>query len=349
MDSGEPTRTIPTSTPSGPAGPLTVFLSWIAYPIAIAGSLLLFTFLRESGIHELAAGHLAVLVGAVAMTLLERLLPERDAWRGDRGDVKTDLTYMLLVQLALPAGLTLVLALGLLSVFGPFAPHRLAPWPHAAPIWVQAGLMLLVAEFLRYWLHRAAHKSRILWRLHAVHHSPDKLYWLNVGRFHPMEKGIQFLFDVLPFGVMGVREEVLLTYMVFYAVHGFFQHSNVRVRLGVLNHLVAGPELHRWHHSRDPTESDHNFGNNLILWDTLFRTRFLPADRQVGALGLKDPDYPSGFLGQMVAPLIRSGTTPRTAPAADPGRTTGGRGTIRPVPGPGRPAGSHLRPAQPAR
>ncbi len=31
-----------------------------------------------------------------------------------------------------------------------------------------------------------------LWRLHEVHHSPDILYTLNVGRFHPLEKALHF-------------------------------------------------------------------------------------------------------------------------------------------------------------
>ena len=34
-----------------------------------------------------------------------------------------------------------------------------ALWPHAWPIWLQAVLMVLVVDFLRYWLHRAAHQN----------------------------------------------------------------------------------------------------------------------------------------------------------------------------------------------
>ncbi|MFQ5566823.1 MAG: sterol desaturase family protein, partial [Paracoccaceae bacterium] len=91
-------------------------------------------------------------------------------------------------------------------------------------------------------------------------------------------------------------------YFVFYAVNGFFQHSNVDARLGPLNWLVAGPELHRWHHSRIVRESNTNFGNNLIVWDALFGTRYLP-ERQVGVLGLLNRAYPKDFLGQTLAPV----------------------------------------------
>ena len=127
--------------------------------------------------------------------------------------------------------------------------------------------MLLSADFLRYWLHRAYHEVAFMWPFHAVHHSPHKLYWMNVNRFHPLDKASQYIFDAMPFVLLGVSEEVLALYFVFYAVNGFFQHCNIDVRLGVLNYVVSGPELHRWRHSIHPEESNQNYGNNLIVWD----------------------------------------------------------------------------------
>ena len=109
--------------------------------------------------------------------------------------------------------------------------------------------MLLIADFGRYWLHRAFHKFGLMWRFHAVHHSPRRLYWLNVGRFHPIEKAVQYVFDALPFTLVGVSGDVLAGYFTFYAVNGFYQHSNCLVWLGRLNYVISGPELHRWHHS----------------------------------------------------------------------------------------------------
>ena len=51
------------------------------------------------------------------------------------------------------------------------------------------------------------------------------------------------------------------------------------MRFGVLNHVFATPELHRWHHSRVVEESNANYGSNVIVWDTLLGTRLRPADR----------------------------------------------------------------------
>jgi sterol desaturase/sphingolipid hydroxylase (fatty acid hydroxylase superfamily) len=163
--------------------------------------------------------------------------------------------------------------------------------------------MILVVDFLRYWLHRAAHENKYLWQLHSVHHSVEQLYWLNTARFHPLEKALQMSLDSLPFLLMAVDERVLALYYIAYATNGFFQHSNIRLRFGVLNYVIGSAELHRWHHSRKPKESNANYGNNVIIWDLLFGTWYLPKDRDIQALGLQDRRYPRSFLAQMRAPF----------------------------------------------
>ena len=189
-------------------------------------------------------------------------------------------------------------------------------WPHHLPYWVQAIVMILVADFLRYWFHVACHKNSFLWRFHAVHHSPDKLYWINTGRFHPIEKAAQFLFDALPFILLGISESVLAFYFVFYAVNGFFQHSNIELRFGVLNYLISTAELHRFHHSRVASEANSNYGNNTIIWDVLFGTRYLPAGRNIEKLGLKNTKYPLSFLEQLKTPFV-GGADKKVLPLPD--------------------------------
>ena len=129
-----------------------------------------------------------------------------------------------------------------------------ALWPHGWPIWIQALLMILTVDFLRYWLHRAAHQNDTLWRLHSVHHSVEQLYWLNTARFHLIEKALQMTLDSLPFLLMAVDPTVLALYYVAYATNGFFQHCNIELRYGFLNYIVGSADTHRWHHSRIPRE-----------------------------------------------------------------------------------------------
>jgi sterol desaturase/sphingolipid hydroxylase (fatty acid hydroxylase superfamily) len=127
-----------------------------------------------------------------------------------------------------------------------------------------------------------------------------------VFRFHPAEKALQFLCDTLPFMLVGIGPEVLAYYFVFYAVSGLFQHSNCDLRLGWLNYLVSGPEVHRWHHSRRVAESNNNYAHSFVVWDLLFGTYFRPRDRAVEELGLRARDYPRRFIAQLAAPFDRA-------------------------------------------
>ena len=274
-----------------------------AYPAVMIAALGLHAGLARLGLSPPVAAYAAGLAGASLITWHEIRLPYRETWKPAAPEVGNDLLFLVTVQVALP----LLLAVSLVSALARcFAANGIAVnvlWPHHLPVWLQVALMLLAADFGRYWLHRAFHQFGLMWRFHAVHHSPRRLYWLNVGRFHPVEKAVQYVFDALPFALVGVSQDVLAGYFTFYAVNGFYQHSNCLVWLGPLNYVISGPELHRWHHSMLARESDRNFGNNLIVWDVLFGTRFLPDDRDVSLLGLVDRQYPAGFWAQMGTPF----------------------------------------------
>ncbi len=274
----------------------------ISYPFGICASYALLAFLSNFLAVEIAA-YVAVLFGAAVVTLHELTVPYRNEWNPTLFEVANDATYMIVCQIFFERLLTLVALFVVVRLATSASWQGIGLWPHEWPIWLQAVAILVIGDLLRYWLHRGFHRFSWMWRLHAVHHSPDRLYWLNVGRFHPLEQTLQFVADALPFILLGVSTDVLSVYFVFYAVNGFYQHSNCHVRLGWLNWIVAGPELHRWHHSLDSNESNNNFGNNLILWDVLFGTRYFPQDRNVTTLGISAKNYPMDFLRQLAAPF----------------------------------------------
>jgi sterol desaturase/sphingolipid hydroxylase (fatty acid hydroxylase superfamily) len=275
----------------------------IHYPATMVGAFALFAMLRAAGMPLIVSTYLPALSVAAIVTWLELRQPNRETWRPPAREIRTDLVFMIVVQLAMPPLVGFLFANALVEP----ARSRDLPiaraWPHGWPIWTQAILIVLAVDFMRYWLHRAAHESDTLWRLHAVHHSVDQLYWLNTARFHPIEKALQMCLDSLPFLLMGVDATVLALYYLAYASNGFFQHCNIRLRYGFLNYIVGSAETHRWHHSREPRESNANYGNTVIVWDLIFGTWFLPTDRAVDSLGLKDPTYPKAFLGLMRAPF----------------------------------------------
>ena len=65
--------------------------------------------------------------------------------------------------------------------------------------------------------------------------------------------------------------------------------------------IVAGPELHRWHHSTTIAEGHANYGNNLIIWDSFFGQDFcLPKDSIEVGIGNKHGQRVSS---QIIAPL----------------------------------------------
>jgi sterol desaturase/sphingolipid hydroxylase (fatty acid hydroxylase superfamily) len=123
----------------------------------------------------------------------------------------------------------------------------------------------------------------------------------------------------VPLALLGAGAPVLALVNVFSAVHGAFQHANVPVRLGPLNWIFSMTELHRWHHSPVPAESNHNYGGNLIVWDVIFGTRWLPADREPPeVLGIEAlPAFPMGFWANLAAPFRWRQVLGAAAPAGE--------------------------------
>jgi ornithine lipid hydroxylase len=275
---------------------------YLWYPVTVGAGMGLFALLITEAAPTVVALYASIgLVGAAVLALQWRF-PERREWRPCWNAVKTDLAFMAVIQGALPQALAAACALAL--------SERLqrdlvvdSGWPHAWPLAAQVVLMLVLVDFMRYWLHRACHRYSWLWRLHAVHHSPQVLYSLNSGRFHPLEKTLHFCVDTAPFLALGVAPEVIAGYVLLYAANGLFQHSNVRLRYGWLNYLVGSAETHRWHHARDPRLAACNYGTTTAIWDVLFGTWALRGRRQLKEVGIMDASYPSNVLEQILVPL----------------------------------------------
>ena len=280
------------------------FVPFIAYPSVVSLCFILQIVLIYFGLPLSLATWITVLFGLVSIIILERIIPSRVVWVPNKKDWINDLFYMVLVQILLVKLLTFIAGIFLINIFQSYDLTIKNIWPKEWSIGAQAILMVLIADFFRYWLHRLSHEWIPLWRLHAVHHSPHKLYSMNVGRFHPLEKAIQFVFDALPFIILGITQNVLALYFIFYSINGFFQHCNIKIYLGPLNYVVSGPELHRWHHSKIIKDSNNNYGNNLIIWDLLFGTWHLPKSEEVEQLGLINRNYPMGLIEQLKSPFI---------------------------------------------
>ncbi|MBX9851910.1 MAG: GH3 auxin-responsive promoter family protein [Cytophagaceae bacterium] len=284
----------------------TAVLPYLIFPFTMIISVCTYLLLLQTEIHFILSTYIPLTFAGLSVTFFEFYTPYKKEWIADKNDVKHDMLFMVFIQLIFSKFLTFFTAYVLLKTVNHFHLTFQGIWPHKLPVLVQGIIMVLIIDFFRYWMHRASHNTKYLWRLHAVHHSPKKLYWLNVGRFHPIERSLQFLIDSFPFMLIGVNEKVLAMYFLFFAVNGFFQHCNIQLKYGFLNYIFSSAELHRWHHSRKIEESNNNYSNTTIIWDVLFGTRFLPKEKHVGELGLINPNYPLDFTSQMKTPFIGS-------------------------------------------
>ncbi len=277
------------------------------YPLTILATLLIGYNLLYAQQLPLLSILLPLSLGFLVVGIMERLQPYRPAWNQSHQDVPTDSLYIginvglrELVNIGFKLGLiSLAAAVGLDS-------NGLGVWPTDWHPLLQVLPALVVFDFFEYWFHRCSHRYRFLWRFHAVHHSPKRLYFFNAARFHFVDWIVLSAIEVAVLFAMGADPKVIALCVIFIQVHGLFQHANIELKLGPLNYLVSGPELHRWHHSKIVSESDTNFGNNVIIWDILFGTYYLPKERQVGVIGLLNPAYPESYWGQLKAAFLRT-------------------------------------------
>jgi len=282
-------------------------LSCVAFP----GTLVVMLGLAIGGIGQGYPAELVVLVLAVSTAVitfvLEVVHPHTVLWSHSKGDIKTDVLHMLLSEMLPPQIFNALFVTGLLVVAGQASAYiGFDLWPYGWPYVAQLALALTIGEFFHYWWHRFCHEFDLLWRLHATHHSAPRLYFLNAGRFHPIDTLAGYALQATPILLLGCNLETLALFSLFTAIHGLFQHANIKVKLGPLNYIFSMAELHRWHHSRNIEDANANYGGNLIIWDTIFGTRYFPEDREhdpedVGFEGM--PAFPSNYTAQLTSPF----------------------------------------------
>jgi sterol desaturase/sphingolipid hydroxylase (fatty acid hydroxylase superfamily) len=278
-------------------------LSWGAYPLLV---LVPFAWL----VANFNTDNTSLLIGFAYISLLttgllEWVQPYSREWRQSQGDIWTDIAHQFLTSF-LAQFIRVFVVIGFFLLINKSADDFSLPiWPVHWPLWAQAALGLVVAEFTDYWRHRLFHLWPAAWRLHAVHHSPRRVYFLNANRFHVFDALVNSLVSAATLALCGASTETAYLVGIFTGLHGPWQHANVAYRLGPLNWIFAGAELHRWHHSNATNECNTNYGNNLIIFDALFGTRYLPRKQldteQIG-LGPTIASFPKSWLGQQLAP-----------------------------------------------
>jgi sterol desaturase/sphingolipid hydroxylase (fatty acid hydroxylase superfamily) len=248
----------------------------------------------------------ALLLFYPLLALLERWLPHRREWRRAQGDLRADVLHLLFTGVVANA-LFAATVLGAAIAAGAWLSSELggALWPLSWPPAVQLALAVALAELGHYAFHRVSHEQPWVWRLHATHHSAPRLYWLNATRFHVIDLFFLLSFQAFPLIALGADRAAFLSYTIFAAAYGQLQHGNIELRTGPLDWIFSTPGLHRWHHSIDAREGNHNYGAILSGWDLLFGSFWRPRGRDfTGPLGIAAlPHFPTGYLGQQLSPF----------------------------------------------
>jgi sterol desaturase/sphingolipid hydroxylase (fatty acid hydroxylase superfamily) len=258
---------------------------------------------------------LVVLAAAIAVSfLVERVIPYEVAWNGEQPDSTRDRVHAAVNETLI---LLSVVAIPLLAAIAP-APGI---WPDHWPFPLQVLIAVLIADLGITTVHLASHKIGVLWRFHAVHHSVTRFYGLNGLMKHPLHQTIEMAAGVAPLILIGLPFEVAGALSLAVAVQLLLQHSNADYRVGPAKYLLALNEGHRFHHLKWAGIGDVNFGLFTLIWDHLFGTySYDPARRFTSdQLGMAaKPNYPIGYLDQIVYPFTTSGGRDHQPTAAAP-------------------------------
>ena len=279
-------------------------ISWFLFPISVFAVIGTSAAALAGGASPGSVTTLATIASILVVATFERIQPFREDWNRSKGDLLTDAlyvpTYLGTNGLIEPfvRGATVVIGVSLSGALG------IGLWPGDWPVLGQLALACVVVEAIDYWPHRLLHEIPTLWRFHAVHHNPKRIYWLNATRSHPIEISFRGVANVIPLALLGAGAEVITLIAVTNAILGMYQHANIDFELGPLSWIFSVGEMHRWHHSISIDEANSNYGSNFLFWDVVFGTRFRDTTRNgPDEIGIADDYLPTAWWRQLLAPF----------------------------------------------
>ncbi len=297
------------NTGNGEGGALRYLVSWMAWPFLFASCMgataygfslddpyLPFIFFN---------GSYAFLI--ISLLWLERVMPHETQWRRPDGQNLANIAHTLTskgtsqILLAVNAYIGASIATG-----GDSGLMGVQIWPSHWPLYAQVILAVVGSEFMLYWAHRTAHEIPFIWRFHAIHHSVEKLWIVNTGRFHFVDSLYSIILGMIPLIALGASMDVVMWLGAVTAFIGMLTHCNVEMRFGPLSWIFNTPELHRWHHSKRLREGNTNYGENIMLWDMVFGTYFKEDRRPPVNIGITTY-MPEKFTEQFLWPFLSEG------------------------------------------
>lgn len=164
--------------------------------------------------------------------------------------------------------------------------------------------MMVVSDFVYYWWHRFQHVNRWLWAQHTLHHSERSLNVVASLRHHWLEDPLRLFIQTLPLGFLFYFAPPTVAWVgVVIGLWPFFIHMNLRLWMGPLTAIFAGPQYHRIHHSILPHHRDRNFAAVFPVWDIVFGTAHLPKRGEYPPTGIEGIEI-QGFSSALFSPFV---------------------------------------------
>lgn len=243
---------------------------------------------------------LAFLASAVVFMLLEKLFPKYREQLIMRPEWNVDLFYFCFNHLAISA--ILIFANNHASHFSWAISPQLQHTIQSSSIILQVAVILLCADFVLYWEHRLYHEVKLLWPIHAVHHSIENLDWLAGSRGHFIQVFSERAMVMVPLYLLGADPVALNIYVTFAALQAVLIHCNLAIPFGPLKYVLVTPQFHHWHHSSEKPAIDTNYSAHTVIFDRMFGTYHLPEKHWPAHYGTT-VRLPRSVIGQTLYPI----------------------------------------------
>jgi sterol desaturase/sphingolipid hydroxylase (fatty acid hydroxylase superfamily) len=263
-----------------------------------------------------------VLIACLIFIPLERLLAMHPLQRVFRRGWWTDVIYLFVNGWLTKLGLLLIIV-GVMVVSTWLVPLPVRAAMADQPYWLQIVEIIVVADLGVYFVHRMFHSIPLLWRFHQIHHSTEELDWLAAYRVHPVDQIATRGISLVPVFALGFSDAAIVVFAMLYQWQSILVHSNVSIGFGPLRWLIASPQFHHWHHSKDWDARNKNFAAQLSVLDFLFGTAHLPGREVPTQYGI-DEALPRTYVTQLLHPFKGVVRRPVAAPE---GRQAQMRGT----------------------
>ncbi len=218
-----------------------------------------------------------VFLSITLFALLERLIPYKNDWHPTLAEWRRDGLYFLLTMFAGIIGQSIIYAIT----------FHFATSLGAMPLWSEVTLALSIASLGGYSFHRLGHTVPFFWRIHGIHHVPNKVNLANNTVVHTFDVIGSTICTQLPLLLLQFSEESMFIVGMITVMQGYFIHANLNVRFGWLNYFIATPESHRLHHSIVQQEAGH-YASEIVIWDIIFRSFTWQDQKTPKAVGVED-------------------------------------------------------------